>query len=582
MLKEAEHELLRRDEPLGSAEAIHSALLRFGDLDTSDILARTDEVGKQWLDALEGSRRIVPLPVGKNAKGAYVAAEEAGLYRDAIGLLPPRGLPAAYLEPRKNALTEVISRHVRYRAPFVAQVLAKRYGVSEERMRTILMELSRKGDLVHGYFSSVGDEREFVGRDVLRLLRNRALAKARNASAPVSPVAYSAFLQGWQKVNEEGRGREGLRRALEMLEGLPLPLSSLEDEMLPARVEDFSPMMLDLLVASGEVTWSGVEANGRHDARIAFYLDQHEPHLVEPREAAKGEIASNVRALLERKGALFFRDIADTLGGFRKDVLDAIWDLVFAGEVSNDSLVPLRSAFQKRRRDESPLPRAPWGSEGRWFLKPRSEGVVSPIALARLLLARYGVLLPEAVARELGSFGKLYLALKELELAGHVRRGYFVEGAGALQFALPGADDLLRRPISDELGTVVLDATDPANAFGSGVPWPERPDARSKPMRQAGSLVFFFRGTLLAWLSRSRDALITFTDATQPEEFRALADALAAWAKKRGLLLESIDGRPSADAPLAALLQRVGFVGTHGGLILRPEGKTRGAAHARR
>jgi len=200
------------------------------------------------------------------------------------------------------------------------------------------------------------------------------------------------------------------------------------------------------------------------------------------------------------------------------------------------------------------------------------------MALARALLERYGVLVREAVAAEgiAGGFSAVYEVLKAMEDAGKARRGYFVAGLGALQFALPGADDRLRsfRDPPEEPVVLVLSAADPASPHGAALPWPARPGVRLE--RRAGARVILLDGELVGYVNRSEGNLVTFLPAEEPgrgNAARAVAAALAApvdRGDRRALLVPRIDGGPPESSPLAPYLLERGFTAGFRGLLKRP------------
>ena len=291
---------------------------------------------------------------------------------------------------------------------------------------------------------------------------------------------------------------------------------------------------------------------------------------------------------------MFFDDLAATIGGFRNDVLAALWQLVWAGEVTNDTLAPLRSlrrgsqrksrssghgrrAFRSRRLTKTP------GSEGRWTLlaKPGGESPSATerqTALAAQLIRRYGILTREMVTSEsvAGGFAGLYPVLKAMEESGRVRRGYFVAGLGAAQFAAPGASERLREPESDDNGgeqAIVLAATDPANPYGAALPWPAKEDTQARPQRAAGARVVLSRGSLIGYLGRTGQQLLTFLPDAEPQRTdvqevlaRALADLAAAGSP---VFVTKIDAGPPSESKLVSCLLGAGFVATSRGLLYR-------------
>jgi ATP-dependent Lhr-like helicase len=344
---------------------------------------------------------------------------------------------------------------------------------------------------------------------------------------------------------------------------------------------------LDALCASGEVVWAGLEPLGANDGRIALYLAEQEPLLAPPITPVAGATAANIRAVLTRRGAVFFADLVRDVGGFPNDLREALWQMVWSGEVTNDTFEPLRAfspsaRAQSRRRPHPRRPRAAAPAEGRWSLRA-SRWATAPgetdrrTALARALLDRYGVVTREAAHAEgvAGGFAAVYDVLKAMEDQGRVRRAYFVEGRGGAQFALPGADERLRelRASRDGALPLILAATDPANAWGALLDWPN--SSSGSPQRAAGALVVLWEGTPLGWLGRGDHALLTFLppdEAMRVEGAGALARALARLVdelSRRALLISSIDGIEAARSPLAPAFARAGFVTTARGLFKR-------------
>jgi ATP-dependent Lhr-like helicase len=520
-------------------------------------------------------------------------------------------VPDAFLEPVPTPLDDLVLRYARTHGPFTIDAVAARFGASEAAIDAAAGRLLRAGRLVEGAFLPHGRGRELCEAEVLAALRRKSLAKLRRAVEPVDAAAFARFLPEWQGIASRARGPDALLSAIAQLEGAPLVASTIDAEVLPSRIDGYQPWDLDMLCASGEIAWCGVESIGPSDGRIALYLADHEPLLAPPPRVATTELASKVRDVLARRGAVFFADIAREVGGFPNDVLEAIWDLVWAGEVTNDTLEPLRSRIRGTKKDDHRRgrpgrPRAPRtgppGSEGRWSLRS-SRGSEAPseteksAALARSLLDRYGIVMREAVHAEgiAGGFGAVYGVLKAMEDAGRVRRGYFIAGRGGLQFALPGADERLRskREASEAPRALVLAATDPANAFGAAIPWPDRSDDLHA-QRAAGALVVLYDGELLAWLGKSEQTLLTFlpdgTSAASPqrgphqgaepvrgERAETLAQSLAALVsvgRRRALLITSIDGAPAAQHPIARAMIAAGFAPSQRGLLKRSHDTT--------
>jgi ATP-dependent Lhr-like helicase len=493
-----------------------------------------------------------------------------------------------------DALNQIISRYARNHGPFSESALSTRYGLSGQSVAEVVAHLRQSGRLVSGAFLAGGHGDELCDAEVLRTLRQRSLAQLRREVEPVEPVVLCRFLLEYQGTIQPRRGDAALLDAVGQLEGCPLPASALLQDILPARVRGMSPRDLDALCSSGEVVWAGVEPIGSNDGRIALYLAEHEALLSRTVTPVATEQAGAIRATLARRGAVFFAELLRETGGFPNDVLGTLWDMVWAGEVTNDSLEALRSLLRpvsskrdgrsarlraSRRSTQGRLP----GSEGRWSLRSARWGAAANdterrAALARALLERYGVVTREVAHAEAieGGFSSVYEVLKVMESAGRIRRGYFVSGHGGVQFALPGADEDLRAqraPRDDAPRAQVLSSVDPANPYGALLPWPEREGsaAAGRLARTAGAYVVLHRGALVGYL-QSAGALTTFASEPNMQRERALADALAGWARgqplRRAFQIASIDGAAAAEHALANAFREAGFVAAGGGLLL--------------
>jgi ATP-dependent Lhr-like helicase len=581
----AEHAQLlqRRDRRARGADALVDLLLWLGDLATPELEARFEAIPvtganlEKELRALEHARRIVPLVIAGERR--FVAAEDAARYRDALGVRLPSGLPAALLEPANDPLVELVGRYARTHGPFTAAAVAARFGLGEGPIKTALAELAERGRLNVGAFTTSVEGQEYCDAEVLTALRRKSLAKLRKQIEPASGDAFARFLLAWQSIGERRRSPEALIAVIGQIEGCPIPASVLEREVLPARVEGFEPWDLDSLCAAGEIVWAGVESLGADDGRIVLYLSDHEAALSATPNPAEGELAASIRALMERRGALFFHEIAREVGRFPNELADALWAMVWAGEVSSDTLEPLRSRLapkNDRVDPRRPRPRGgPPGTEGRWSL--RSARLASAqatsdterrMAVARALLDRYGVVTGSAVQSEgiANGFAAVYEIYRTMEDSGRVRRGYFIAGQGGAQFALPGAEERLRSKLQDErLRTIVLAATDPANPYGSILPWPEVAEGRARPGRQAGARVVLADGRLVGWIGRTAESLLTFLPDDEPERTtfaRALAEAIGSLAGQGGrrvILLQNIDGEPARASAFGPILTAAGF-----------------------
>ena len=599
---------LERKYPIKDADGLHDLFLQLGDLSRTEVSQRMGtappesdgpNLASQRLDSfltsLVSARRVFEIRIAGETR--LIASEDASRYRDALGIVPPPGLPAAFLEPSESPLADLIGRYARTHIPFRIDDVALRFGMGVASVRVALEELATRDRVVEGEFLPGAKGREWCDTEVLRTLKRRSLAKLRKQVEPVDQVVLARFLPTWQGITRPRKGLDGLLDVIEQLQGVALPASDLERYILPSRIIDFRPSDLDELCASGEVVWRGSESLGVGDGRVALYLTDHLADLVLPAKPMEGELEAQIRELLSR-GALFFEELARFLGGFRNDLVDALWRLVWSGEVTNDTLMPLRSlrkatestrtksrraarGFRSRRVAKLP------GSEGRWSLlfRPATEQLSSTVIqtkFATQLIERYGVVTREMVASEglPGGFSGIYPVFKAMEEAGRIRRGYFVAGLGAAQFAAPGAEDRLRdrTPIDELTPTLVIAATDPANPYGAALTWPSRTnDETIRPGRAAGTRVILHGGHLIGFLARKGQHLLTFFPEIEPEcthAQEALTRALAELAtRERSLFLVKIDGGTTSASPFSKQLEAAGFVSSSRGLLHRSREK---------
>ncbi|MGK0275121.1 MAG: ATP-dependent Lhr-like helicase, partial [Ilumatobacter sp.] len=462
-----------------------------------------NERAVEWLQELLREKRAIEISVAGEVR--YVAGEDAARYRDALGCAIPLGLPMAFTEPVARPLEELVGRFARTHGPFVNADVARRFGAPPERIAGALAALEGEDRVVLGEFRPEGVSREFCEVDVLRQLRRRSLASLRKEVEPVEQAAFARFLPAWHNIPAERRGMDSLVESLGMLTGAALVASTIEADVLPARVRGFRPSMLDELCTAGELVWIGAGAVGAKDGRIRLcFADQLA--LLSPgweeRDRPEGAMHDAIRTLLAERGASFWGQLrAAAPGSLDPEILAALWDLVWAGEVTNDSLAPLRAVLggakvkagskhstkSTTRRGGRPRPGrlnriGPPAGQGRWslvapLLLPAVHPTEASHAQALQMVERYGVVTREAVLAEgiAGGFTSVYGVLKVLEERGQIRRGYFVDGLGAAQFAVPGAVDRLRaaRETPDALlhpenvpDPIVLATTDPAQPFG--------------------------------------------------------------------------------------------------------------------
>ncbi|MGE3075714.1 MAG: DEAD/DEAH box helicase [Dehalococcoidia bacterium] len=586
---ELELQCLTENRKARTLDHVHDLLRRLGDLDASEVAARLVQPSNadSWLVELETSRRACRIRIGGQER--WIPIEDAGRFRDALGVSIPVGVPEVFLRRTEDALEGLLARYARTHAPFVTAAPARRWSLPESLVRETLEELDADGAILHGDFRPGGTEREWCDPEVLRQIKGRSLARLRKEVEPVTGAAYARFLQRWHGIGSHQRGLDRLRSVIDQLEGASLPASVLEREILPARVADFQPAMLDTLLASGEVAWFGAGRFGRDDGRIVLVRRESLERFAPPLPEGPSPLHESILQALTARGAQFYNDLVVAAGAPPAEVLEALWDLVWAGAVTNDTLAPVRALNWPRRASSTPsrgrMHRLPPESAGRWSLvrpgpadESRQALTAASHAKAEAFLERLGIVTREGVSGEdlPGGFSAVYPVLKAMEDAGRVRRGYFVEGLGAAQFALPGAAERVRaeRELPDETIVTVLSATDPAQPYGATLAWPRTEgDARKTYQRVAGARVVLVNGDPVLYLDRGHRGLLTFPAAESEdllaEAINALSiDPIALGSK--GLSIERIDGLPAAESSLAASLLDAGFAKGFRGFTRRP------------
>ncbi len=614
VLTELEQELqwLAEDRRIKDIEGVADLLRVLGPLTDSELAERGAE--PQWAQELSAARRAIRVRI---AGGDHWAAiEDAGRLRDALGTALPVGVPEAFTEPVKDPLGDLLARYARTHGPFTSTAAAARFGLGTAVTDGALQRLAASGRLVQGEFHPAGIGQEWCDATVLRRLRRRSLAALRHELEPVPPAALAGFLPQWQHLGSNGlRGIDGLARAIEQLQGAPVPASALEKLILPSRVSGYSPALLDELTTTGEVVWAGAGALPGKDGWLSLYPADSAPLLLPPpRPLELSALHESVLTTLSGGYGLFFRQIADQVRATTHpdstdpQLADALWDLAWSGRLTNDTLAPLRALLGSGRtagstahRAKRSVPRGRYGSlsasarpvsrtgpptvSGRWSLLPPAEPEPThrAHALARTLLDRHGVVTRGAVQAEgvEGGFSAAYRVLSAFEDNGQARRGYVVEGLGAAQFAMDGAVDRLRAAATARDRTepgadphaLVLAAADPANAYGAALPWPEPPaGAGHKPGRKAGSLVVLVDGELTLYMERGGKTLLAWPTDPDDPALRAAAAALAAAARAGALgtvTVERTNGASSLTSPLGRTLESAGFLATPRGLRLR-------------
>jgi ATP-dependent Lhr-like helicase len=610
-------------------DGLHDVLRHVGDLNEDEVAERVFQGvdAAPLLAELQRERRAIRLRVGGEQR--WVAADEAGLYRDALAAAPPGGLPEAFLQDVSDALRVLVARYARTHGPFTSEELRERYGVDAS---AVLRELERDGDVVRGELRPAGTGREWCDVEILRRLRRASLAALRKEIEPTDQRSLAAFLPSWQGVDRHsgaGAGVDRLREVLVPLQGLALPAEIWERDVLPRRTGAYSQTWLDSLCASGELVWVGAGPLGR-SGRVALYFRDDAPLIGPPAGAERRSAAAGsppdgpehdrseigrLRARLAQSPC-FFSDLLAELDLPAEGLREALWDLVWAGEATNDAWAPLRAPrlalararpqhrTSVRRFDRSKIGQRRTGAQsqvqGRWSLtepifRAGSRDASGPErrrALAELLLERYGILTREQVLAEgvKGGFAMLYETLCNLETLGVCRRGYFVEGMGGAQFALPGAVERLRavrsstaRGVSGSSGVgvgegaLVIAAADPAQPYGAALPWPKRDGQERRPARVAGAYVVMVADRPALYVERGGRGLLTLAESSRAaageagfgagagreadvvgEALQALAEAVRS-GRVGKLALERIDGKPAIASELAGTLLELGF-----------------------
>jgi ATP-dependent Lhr-like helicase len=583
-------------------------LLRFlGDLSDSEAAQRG--VLREWLDELVAQRRAIRVRIA--GQDRTIAIEDAGRVRDALGVALPVGVPEVFTEPVADPLGDLLGRYARTRGPFAAAQAAERFGLGIAVVTGVLERMSGTGRLVRGELRPGGTHTEYCDAEVLRRLRRGSLARLRSEVEPVEPAALGRFLPSWHGVGRRLRSAptvDDVLSVVEQLAGAPLPASAFESLIMQARLPGYSPALLDELTATGEVTWTGCGSLSGGDGWIALaptdVADLLLPDLV-PEAVPESPLHSAVLSALEG-GALFFRQLVDRVSATEtttdQEVVGVLWDLVWAGLVTNDTLSPLRALVSRRGAAHKPRRSAPRGryarlrsgrpempsrtgppiAAGRWSLAitPTSEPTRRAHARSEAFLERHGVLTRGALDTErvTGGFSGVYKVLRAMEESGQVVRGYVVEGLGAAQFAARGAVDRLRtlsRPPGQEHpakpDAVVLAAADPAQPYGAALPWPDAVgEGKHRPARKAGALTVLVDGVATLYVERGGKSLLSFTEDETALQTAAHALGQAVrdgWLGQ--LAVQRADGEIALGSHLSKVLQEAGFRATPKGLRLR-------------
>jgi len=632
VIEQTENELQRLvvERHARDAEGLVDLLRVLGPQTVAEIEARSLVTGAALATDLAGlakANRVLEVTIAGERRWAVI--EDSARLRDALGVPLPIGVPAAFIEPVDDPVGDLVSRYARTHGPFTLADAAARFGLGTAVVHDTLRRLAADRRVVDGEFRPGATGTEWCSVDVLRRLRSRSLAALRQEVEPVSLATLGRFLPAWQHVSAAGdslRGIDGLAQVIDQLAGYSAPASAWENFILSARIRDYSPAWLDELTTSGEVVWAGHGALAGSDGWISLHPAATAAlTLPEPDRDGLSELQQSILDALAGGGAFFFRQLSNQIGSTDdKALLKELWDLVWRSLITNDSFAPLRAhlggtvratraprparARAYRGRMSTVAQAGPPSASGRWALLETAEGetTVRAKSTAELMLERHAVVTRGAVVSEgiRGGFALTYRVLSGFEETGRARRGYFIDGLGAAQFATGATVDRLRSFTRDpdaapELRAITLAATDPANPYGAALGWPglggedagsdasdetepgtataaassAKPGADSpkkhRPGRKAGAIVVLVDGHLSLYLERGGKSLLAFDlePAVVDAATRSLTSTLRGTLPK--LRIEKVNGDFAVGTPVGKALVEAGFVATPQGLRLR-------------
>ena len=632
VIAQTENELQRLvpERHARDAEGLVDLLRVLGPQTVAEIEARSLVTGAALATDLAGlakANRVLEVTIAGERRWAGI--EDSARLRDALGVPLPIGVPAAFIEPVDDPVGDLVSRYARTHGPFTLADAAARFGLGTAVVQDTLRRLASDRRVVDGEFRPGASGTEWCSVDVLRRLRSRSLAALRQEVEPVSHATLGRFLPAWQHVSAAGdslRGVDGLAQVIDQLAGYSAPASAWENFILNARIRDYSPAWLDELTTSGEVVWAGQGALAGSDGWISLHPAATAAlTLPEPDRDGLSELQQSILEALAGGGAFFFRQLSNQVGSTDdKVLLKELWDLVWRSLITNDSFAPLRAhlggtvratraprparARAYRGRVSTVAQAGPPSASGRWALLETAEGetTVRAKSTAELMLERHAVVTRGAVVSEgiRGGFALTYRVLSGFEETGRARRGYFIEGLGAAQFATGATVDRLRGFTRDpdaapQLLAITLAATDPANPYGAALGWPglggedaggdgadaadpsdenldpapAKPAADSpkkhRPGRKAGAIIVMVDGHLALYLERGGKSLLAFDlePAVVDAATRSLTSTLRGTLPK--LRIEKVNGDFAVGTPVGKALVEAGFVATPQGLRLR-------------
>lgn len=636
IIRQVEDELQRRaaDRRAQGKEGIYDLLRELGPMTVEDIAARHEGTPADiqgWLDDLSADKRIFPVMIADTAQMACM--DDVARLRDALGVRLPATISPSWLHPVNAPLRDLFLRFSRTHTLFTSAQVARAFGLGVAVADDFLRQLRDEGVLISlrtGTSSTPDEASTWVNENVFHRLRIRSLHAAREATRPVPAASYTRLLLERQGLLSPAdgslarlpatsagmlEGSDGVTRVIEQLAGVGLPASLWESQILPARVRDYSPDMLDELLATGEVIWSGQKKMGDDDGRVVLHLRDYLAETLSPPTGDSEALTDLQRAILDvlSGGGAWFAQQLSTLIQTRKQgsggdewitpemLHEALWGLVWQGYITTDIWAPLRglsrtvaasrqpsrrSPRMRRGRPAYSVPRLPSTTipvsyttpalAGRWSLLPRERlnDTERMLACAENMLDRYGVIGRQAVIAENipGGFPAMQTLCRSMEDSGRILRGRFVEGMGGAQFAERHTIDRLRDLSASNTETqaftaVALSANDPASPWGSLLPWPAHPSSLV-PGRRNGAFVVISAGELRLYLAQGGKKMMVWMkdeETPSPEIFRALASALRREPRLRFTLSE-VNDKPVRQTSLFTLLREVGFSSSPQGL----------------
>ncbi len=562
-------------------------LRRMGDLTEAELVQRVVGNLSDFLDRLRHQGRIIQVSIPRvREPRRWILTEDFPLYRDGFGARvrgnQPQNLNLVGGEfPPAVAQRMILDRILRSHAFIDLEWLLDRYPFERDCLSEILQERERDGHLLK---FSWGDQVKWAPPDRVEQVRRLTLVHSHREVKPSPVHRYVDFLLKWQHRHPHARlsGKEGLISLLGQLGGLPLPAEIWEKEVFAQRVKGYQSSWLDELSSQGVLAWWGSPGGAGEWGRVCFALREDFPHFRGAvgcaRAKPQDEVAESLIGVLSKRGATFLTDLSLESGFPPSTLRRALWELIWQGEVTNDSFVvvrggrpsirPLRQGYGRRGRYR------PFG--GRWILLPKPTFPPDLELLARQLLKRYGVVFRELYELEgwVIPWRELYQIFSRLEWRGEVHRGYFVRGFSGAQFALPRAAAELKGDNSEDNPPLLINSCDPANLYGAASPLPllHPANPRQKFLRTPSNYLILQDGFPLLTIEGSK--LTSWQELTtdQKREVLGLLPQLLEDAgglkRLRSLKVEYWNGQPVRRSEIFPLLKELGFRDEYKAMVL--------------